>query len=205
MVDLPPNHQTIKLSGGRHRGPEHGACVMELASMLAGGPFSDHPPCVSVVIAAFLRSYNDHVDEASRQDLYEYAARVVGTRTDAAVERVRAEMCVAWARACCHRPELRVRILHRVLRCQGPDVDGVYAARAAVVTPGGHERTLAFLDELIALPHDLGSRDRRSASPRPPGPGGIAPSTSKRHQPESDSLTLSAQSAGAGLEVVRIA
>jgi hypothetical protein len=126
---------------------------MELASMLAGGPFSDHPSSVCVVIAAFLRSYNDHVDETSRQDLYEYAALVVGTRTDAALERRRAEMCLAWARACCHRPELRVRILHRLLRySQGPDVHAVYAARAAVLTPGGHERALAFLDELIDLP-----------------------------------------------------
>jgi hypothetical protein len=31
-----PNHQTIKLSKGKHTSPEEGACVMELASMLAG-------------------------------------------------------------------------------------------------------------------------------------------------------------------------
>jgi hypothetical protein len=43
-------------------------------------------------------------------------------------------------------------VLHRLLRCQGPDVDGVYAARAAVATPGGHERALAFLDELSRSP-----------------------------------------------------
>jgi hypothetical protein len=144
-----------------------------------------------------MRSYNDRMDETSRQDLYKYAARVVDTRTDAAVERHRAKVCVAWARACCHTPELRVRILHRLLRWQGPDVDGVYAARAAAVTPDGHDRALAFLDELIGLPHDPGSRDRRSASPWPPGTRGIAPSTSRRHKPEGDSLTLSAESAGA--------
>ena len=41
---MPPvSHQTIKLSRGRHSSPEHGACVMELASMLAGEGFSDHP------------------------------------------------------------------------------------------------------------------------------------------------------------------
>jgi hypothetical protein len=27
----------MKLSAGRHRDPEHGLCVIELASMLAGG------------------------------------------------------------------------------------------------------------------------------------------------------------------------
>jgi hypothetical protein len=126
---------------------------MELASMLADEPFSDHPPSVSAVIAAFLRSYNDHVDDERRQDLYRYAARVAGTGADADVERRRSKMCLAWARTCCHRPELRVRLLHRLLRfCQGHDVHAVYAARAAVVTPGGHERALAFLDELIDLP-----------------------------------------------------
>jgi hypothetical protein len=65
-------------------------------------------------------------------------------------------MCKRWALAVCRPPPLRVRVLHRLLRCQGPDVDGVYAARAAVVTPGGHERALAFLDELIELSADPG-------------------------------------------------
>jgi hypothetical protein len=173
-MTVSPSHQTIKLSAGRHRRAEHGACVMELASMLAGGPFSDHPQSACPVIGAFLRSYNDHLDDTSRQDLYEYAARVVGTRTDSAVERRRAEMCRRWARAVCRPPPLRVRVLHRLLRCQGPDVDGVYAARAAVVTPGGHERALAFLDELIELSADPGSRHRRSGRPRRPKAPGIS-------------------------------
>jgi len=43
----PVTHQTIRLSRGKHSSPEEGACVMELASMLAGEPFSDHP-CRSV-------------------------------------------------------------------------------------------------------------------------------------------------------------
>jgi hypothetical protein len=125
--------------------------------MLANGTFSDHPQSACPVIAAFLRSYNDHVDDRRRQDLYRYAARVAGTRADAEVERRRSKMCLAWARACCHRPEWRVRILHRLLsHCQGPDVHAVYAARAAAVTPGGHEQALAFLDQLIELPPTRG-------------------------------------------------
>lgn len=39
----PVSYQTIKLSKGKHTDPEDGACVMELASMLAGEPFTDHP------------------------------------------------------------------------------------------------------------------------------------------------------------------
>jgi hypothetical protein len=148
---------------------------MELASMLAGEPFSDHPASVCPVIAAFLRSYNDHVDDRRRRDLYRYAARVAGTRADADVERWRSKLCLAWARACCHRPELRVRILHRLLwYCQGPDVHAVYAARAAVVTPGGHERALAFLDELIELRPSRGVRSSTLRSPRRPDPASIS-------------------------------
>ena len=79
------SHQTVRLSQGKHRDPDHGACVMELASMLAGEPFSDRPRCVDPVIAGFLRTYNDGIDERRRQDLYPLAAEVVGTR--AVVER----------------------------------------------------------------------------------------------------------------------
>jgi len=150
---MPVSHQTVRLSAGRHRGPEDGACVVELASMLAHEPFSDRPQSVCPVIAGFLRSYNDHVDERRRQDLDAYACRVVGTRTDAATERTRADICTRWARDHFDRPPLRVRVLHRLLRCQGPDIDGVYAARAALATSppnAAHRRALELLDELIA-------------------------------------------------------
>lgn len=150
---MPTSHQTIKLSAGRHRGPGDGACVMELASMLAGEPFGDHPESVCPVIAGFLRSYNDHVDDRRRQELYTYAARAVGTRADAATEHARARLCRRWARERFDAPPLRVRLLHRLLRCQGPDVDGVYAARASVATQArdrAHQSALELVDELIA-------------------------------------------------------
>ena len=72
----PASHQTVRLSQGKHRDPDHGACVMELASMLAGEPFSDRPRCVDPVIAAFLRTYNDGIDDRRRQDLYPLAAAI---------------------------------------------------------------------------------------------------------------------------------
>jgi hypothetical protein len=46
----PVTYQTIKLSKGKHTSPEDGACVMELASMLAGEQFSDHPASVCPVL-----------------------------------------------------------------------------------------------------------------------------------------------------------
>jgi len=55
----PVGYQTITLSQGKHGSPEDGVCVVELASILAGEPFTDHPQSVCPVIGAFLRAYND--------------------------------------------------------------------------------------------------------------------------------------------------
>jgi hypothetical protein len=67
---------------------------MELASMLAGEPFSDHPESACPVIASFLRAYNDSIDADRRQDVYAYASRVVGSSYE--VQRARAERLAAW-------------------------------------------------------------------------------------------------------------
>ncbi len=75
-----PSYQTTRLTGGRHASAREGACVMELASMLAGERFSDHPRSVCPVIAMVLRAYNDGIDDDRRQDLYTYASVVVGSR-----------------------------------------------------------------------------------------------------------------------------
>ena len=94
---MPPiSHQTIKLTRGRHSSPEHGACVMELASMLAGESFSDHPRSVSRPIASFLRGYNDLVDDRRRADLYRYASQTVGTAGSAEIEQARARRLLDW-------------------------------------------------------------------------------------------------------------
>ena len=73
-------HQTIRLSGGGggfgSDSPDEGACVMELASMLAGEEFSDQPVSVCPVIGAFLRKHNDSIDDERQQDVYAYAAKV---------------------------------------------------------------------------------------------------------------------------------
>jgi hypothetical protein len=57
---------------------------MELASMIAREPLSEHRLCVCRAIAAFLRAYNDRIDDGRRQNLYRIAALVVGTRGSAA-------------------------------------------------------------------------------------------------------------------------
>lgn len=54
---------------------------MELASMLGVECFSDRPPSVCPVLAAFLRGYNDHLTQQLRTRwLLDWAADAVGTR-----------------------------------------------------------------------------------------------------------------------------
>ena len=152
------SHQTIKLSRGRHSSPEHGACVMELASMLAGECFSDHPRSVSRPIASFLRGYNDLLDDRRREDLYRYAAIAVGTAGSPAVEEARAARLLAWADQQWERRASRSLLdrvrLRRVYkeRSTDPEPAGTYAVHAIrKVDDETHAATLALVDELIAI------------------------------------------------------
>ena len=144
------SHQTARLSAGYHRKPEDGVCVMELASMLAGEPFSDWPRSVSPTLAAVLRGYNDGLDDRRRQTLKPYAAESVGTASGRAAERRR----------------------RRLLRASLTDLTGTTGAMSAlarryvgldpysmirgigqrVATDGDdglHERMLRLLDALV--------------------------------------------------------
>jgi hypothetical protein len=153
----PASHQTIRLSKGKHASPSEGACVMELASMLAGEPFSDRPASVCPVIAGFMRAYNDRVDDERRQDLYRYAAEVVGTRGVPDVEHARERRCLEWADAMRRQRRRPLRWVARsgpgsVDRRLGLDAAGTYAARS-IRRHGdrSHAAALALIDELIAM------------------------------------------------------
>jgi hypothetical protein len=156
---MPPiSHQTIKLSRGRHSSPEHGACVMELASMLAGESFTDHPRSVSRPIASFLRGYNDLLDDRRRADLYRYAAQTVGTVGSAEVEQARAARLLAfgdecWRRRAARSPldRMRLRRAHRE-RSSDPEPAGTYAVHAiGKVTDEMHTAALVLVDSLIGM------------------------------------------------------
>ena len=155
------NYQTIRLSTGRHSSPAKGACVMGLAPILAGEPFSDHPQSACPVISSFLRAYNDRVNDERRQDLYRYAAEVVGTRSPGPVEQARADRLAAWGREVWARrwtrrfapPALRMVGIER----QPPrDVLGVHAVRAIWRVDGRtHAAALALIDELLAIRNEV--------------------------------------------------
>ncbi len=153
------SHQTIRLSPGKHSSPEDGACVMELASLLAGEPFTDHPACTCPVIGSFLRSYNDLIDDDRRQDLYRYAALVVGSRGSAEVQRLRAERLAEWSSSSFFSlyarllPDWLARAMAR-LRKPPLAIEALGASAARSVprhTAQTHAQVLDLIDELLAI------------------------------------------------------
>jgi hypothetical protein len=151
-------YQTARLGPGRHTGPGPVVCAMELASMLAGERFSDHPRSVCPIIAALIRTYNDVIGKSRRRDLYRYASDCVGSRggptmaSDYALQRRRAARALDWARA--------RSFAHRRLASNEAEVDmfdapnviawyvvGSIDSRQA----GGHIGMLSLLDELLAM------------------------------------------------------
>ena len=152
----------LRLEPGAHASPYDGVCVVELASVLAGEPFSDHPRCVCEVIAGFLRSWNDRAGHFDRQRLVPYASRVVGSRATPAITRMRRDICLTWAgarlqrgriRRFAARAEMRVRIavvlgIRPALHLsQGA---GEYAARIAFARESP-DVGFALLEELLAV------------------------------------------------------
>jgi hypothetical protein len=80
--DVQPPDLFPILSPGKHRNPRTGACFMELASLLAGERWSDHPTCTHPLLAAVARQVNDHTSDAGRQRLAELIPSVIGLTGD---------------------------------------------------------------------------------------------------------------------------
>ena len=163
----PVTHQTVKLSKGRHDSPEEGACVMELASMLAGEPFSDHPVSVCPVIGSCLRAYNDWIDDERRQDLYRYAAKVVGTRGPQDVQRARAERVTAWIGDTARRRWTRFVLVRGLFALMlWPQLDDLGSRMVQAVARrrrGSHREVLDLIDELLSI-----RAQRRAPASTPP-------------------------------------
>ena len=88
---------TVTFAPGAHQADSGQMCVMEAAAYITGEPWSDHPQCVSPVIAAFLRSWNDALPEPPRTLLLRpLLPLVIGTRTTEADEETRAWMATDW-------------------------------------------------------------------------------------------------------------
>jgi hypothetical protein len=149
---------------------------MELASMLAGEGFTDHPRSVSRPIASFMRGYNDLLDDRRRADLYRYAAQTVGTAGSPPIEDARVDRLLAWADELWQRRSSRSlieRMRHRRAvkeRSTDPEPAGTYAVHAiGKVNDEIHASALALVDELITM----GGRARDALVP-PPRSGDVA-------------------------------
>jgi hypothetical protein len=153
---------SVRLEAGSHRSPADGVCIVELASIIGGEPFSDNPRCVDRVVAAFLRAWNDRAGYADRQRLYPYASHVVGTGGYRRTSRIRRDLCLSWAGAELDRGPLR-RVAARLrmraviawtvglwpaLRLKAGA--GSYAARVCFAR-GGSEEAFSLLDRLLEV------------------------------------------------------
>ena len=130
---------------------------MELASVLAGERFSDHPRSVSRAVAALLRGYNDLLDDECRQDLYRYAADCVGTASGPQAESARMRRLIQWADdqwAAAPRGSLVSRLRRsrvRRRRVIEPETAAAYALRTISQCGCDHRSVLTLVDELIAV------------------------------------------------------
>jgi len=147
------------LSRGRHRTPRRGACFMELASVLAGERWSDHPVCTHPLLAELARQVNDHTSDADRQQLTLLIPSVVGRRGD---DRTGLKVAVAVAAtAILDVPEATQRVLSGGLLqaeqlCADADPDMAATRREARVA-------LELVPGAVAWVERLGVRERIGA------------------------------------------
>lgn len=83
----PARYAAIYLKGGKHKSPDEGMCLMEAVAYLVGETHSDHPQCVSPVLATFGRSLNDMLQGYQRQELISLIPSLPGTVDDGLDER----------------------------------------------------------------------------------------------------------------------
>jgi hypothetical protein len=174
---------------------------MELASMLAGEPFSDHPPSVCPVIAAFMRVYNDAVDDDHRQDLYAYASKVVGSHAGEDITTARASHLAERTREmrkARRRWPLGVGFLIGLWWTPGFTPDASFAVSEFVQRgQEGHRAALGLVDELLAIGSDggyCGDADAASSPCRVVSDSKATPANSSREEPVAASSPISSAS-----------
>jgi hypothetical protein len=99
--------ETKPLLVGGHD-PDGQMCVMEMVAYVANEPWSDHPACVSPVLGAFLRAWNDGLGDEDRQKLKPYVLRVMDTAGDPEADERRAWMATDWLVRTCAPAFLRL-------------------------------------------------------------------------------------------------
>ncbi|MFL5862888.1 MAG: hypothetical protein ACJ780_19285, partial [Solirubrobacteraceae bacterium] len=95
-LDLSFLDALVLAAGSHDRRTLDAVCIMEAVAWVAGEPHSDHPGCVSPIISAFLRSWNDAMGDADRQILKPLIPRLAGTVGTARQELDRSYMALDW-------------------------------------------------------------------------------------------------------------
>lgn len=72
------------LTAGAHEGPERGGCFTEIASLLAGEPWSDRPRTIDPTLAVIARLVNDAVSAPARAQLAGLIPAALDTNTSEA-------------------------------------------------------------------------------------------------------------------------
>jgi hypothetical protein len=170
----------MQLGRGRHASPGDRGCLMELASVLAGETWGDHPASVQPVLAAVARVVNDRVGEQDRARLEQLVPAMIGTAADdidsyarlvlicsaAALneERVRShpdvraevESARRMAQRALSATSRNAAVGDRINRRTGPGSHGQPVVpragqrRGSQDSPGGGGRTGAFIGRLLA-------------------------------------------------------
>jgi hypothetical protein len=84
------------LKAGAHKARD-AMCIMEAVAFVAREPWSDSPACASKVIGAFLRAWNDAMDDDTRDRLLRpLIQRLIGTAGDDKLENRRATIAADW-------------------------------------------------------------------------------------------------------------
>ena len=96
IEDRLPTIEELILRKGAHSEDSGEMCVMEAVAFVAGEPWSDHPACASNIIGAFMRSWNDLLDDEGRQKLKPYVTKLVGSKAPKTVENKRAWLATDW-------------------------------------------------------------------------------------------------------------
>ncbi|HXI16861.1 MAG TPA: hypothetical protein VNM48_10845 [Chloroflexota bacterium] len=88
----------ITFAHGSHTSINDGGCAMEWAAWVAGEKHSDRPACVSPVIAAFGRAWNDALPTDADRDrlLKPLVPLLIGTRTGPEDDATRAWLATDW-------------------------------------------------------------------------------------------------------------
>ena len=120
--------------------------------MLAGERYSDRPRCACPALVAFLRGYNDALDDRNRQDLFALASDLVGTRCGERVTTARGDALVdlAWRYERRAGPLRLGPVVHYPTRFQRYEAAGAHLGLCARRRPDCHRHVLATLSALAS-------------------------------------------------------